>query len=831
MSKFLIIDANSILNRAFYAIRPLTNSEGLNTNGIYGFLNILLKELSEEKPDYIACAFDVSRVTFRTEIFPDYKGTRGATPDELKEQFEPLKKVLRAMNIAVLEMPGFEADDIIGSVAKKCEKNGTDCVILTGDKDDLQLISDNVFVKLIITRMGKTDTNLMDKNALFEKYGLTPPQMIELKALMGDKSDNIPGVKGVGEVTGLNLIKEYGTLENIYENIENIKGSLQTKLISEKENAFLSRTLGTIKCDLETEGEIEDYAVKEYNQDALREILTYLNFEKILERLSLESGENGKKQEKKEISVLSEAEFEKAAVAEDIFYLIDTENVCITADGSVYTVSRENKKFKEILSDSTKRKISLDIKSQLHNGFSFNGEYCDIGIMAYSVDPKNTFNDILKFFGRYIDTEVENIIEASFYLPQLFEKLKKEIEENNLGFINETEHKLIKILYDMECFGVKIDVEKLDKLDCTFKEKTDELLKKIYILAGEEFNVSSPKQLGEILFVKLGLPVVKKTKTGYSTNAEVLEELSGTHEIIDYIKEYRTLTKLVSTYIEGFRNAMDENSVIHTTFNQTLTLTGRLSSTEPNLQNIPVRTDEGRLIRSVVLAKNDFFVTADYSQIELRVLADICGDKNLIDAFRNDFDIHTSTAENIFDTQMVTPDMRRAAKAINFGLIYGKGAFSLAKDLKITRKEAVNYIDRYFGKYPDVKGYMKNVVENAEKIGYTVTAYGRRRYFPELKAKGMIKAAGERAALNSPIQGTAADIIKLAMINVDKAIKEKNLKSRLSLQIHDELIIDCVKEEKEIIETLLKEEMEKAAVLKVPLTVSLGEGKNLDECK
>ncbi len=829
MSKFLIIDANSILNRAFYAIRPLTNSDGLNTNGIYGFLNILLKEIAEESPDYIACAFDVSRVTFRTELYSDYKATRHETPAELKEQFEPLKKVLRAMNVSVLEMPGYEADDIIGSISKKCEENETDCVILTGDKDDLQLISDRVFVKLIITRMGKTDTNLMGEKELMEKYGLAPMQMIELKALMGDKSDNIPGVKGVGEVTGLNLIKEYGTLENIYENIDNIKGSLQSKLMQEKENAFLSRKLGTIKRDLQIEGDISDFEVREYDSEALKEILTYLNFEKILERLSL--GNEKKETEKKEIIVLSEENFENADIKSTFFYTIFEGKVYVNCDDKVYLISDKNIKFVSILKNPKIKKISFDIKTQLHNGFEIEGEFSDIGIMAYVVDAKNTFNDFFKFFSKFLALDVKEMTEASAFMPQLWKKLEKQIEKNALSFINQLEHKLIKILYDMEFQGVKIDIKKLDMLDKEFVEKTDELLKKIYILAGEEFNVSSPKQLGEILFVKLGLPVIKKTKTGYSTNAEVLEELTGTHEIIEYIKQYRTLTKLVSTYIEGFRATMDEGCIIHTTFNQTLTQTGRLSSTEPNLQNIPVRTEEGRLIRSAVVAKNDFFVTADYSQIELRVLADICNDENLINAFKNEVDIHTATAENIFDTQMVTPNMRRAAKAINFGLIYGKGAFSLAKDLKITRKEATSYIERYFGKYPKVRDYMKNVVSEAEKEGYTKTAYGRRRYFPELKAKGPLKAAGERAALNSPIQGTAADIIKLAMINVDTAIKEKKLKSKLVLQIHDELIIDCVKEEKEIVEKLLREEMEKATTLKVPLTVSLGVGENLDDCK
>lgn len=826
MKKFLIVDANSILNRAYYAIRPLTNENGLHTHGIYGFLNIILKEISEENPDYIACAFDVSRVTFRTEIYKAYKGTRKETPEDLREQFEPLKKLLNAMNIPALERPGFEADDIIGSVSKECSENNINCVILTGDKDDLQLIDDNVFVKLIVTKMGKTETTLTDKNVLFEKYGLTPLQMLELKALMGDKSDNIPGVKGIGEVSGINLVKEYGNLENIYSNLDNIKPALKNKLEADKDSAFLSRQIGTIKRDMGIVENFEDFCVKPYDKEKLTEILSFLEFEKFKERMGLEI----QKEEKEEIVIFNENDFEKITFPKEIYFVVNENEIYANCNEKVYVLSKENKKFAMLLQEENVKKITLDVKSLMHSGFVFSGETQDIGIKAYVCNPKYGFSDFFKMFS-FLEKNVEDFSEAVFYLPMLNKKLDEIIEKDNLSKIEDMESRLIDILYNMECEGVKIDVLRLENLKNEFQNRVLELLQKIYILAGEEFNVLSPKQLGVILFEKLGLPVIKKTKTGYSTNAEVLEALTGTHEIIDYIKEYRTFTKLISTYIEGFSNTMDNKSIIHTTFNQTLTNTGRLSSTEPNLQNIPVRTPEGRKLRSVVIPKNDSFVSADYSQIELRVLADISKDENLKKAFLKEKDIHTSTAQYIFDIEDVTPEMRRAAKAVNFGLIYGKGAFSLAKDLKITRKEASMYIERYLGQYPNVKQYMSDVVENATNDGYTVTEYGRRRYFPELKAKGMQRAAGERAALNSPIQGTAADIIKIAMINVYNALKNGNFKSKLVLQIHDELIIDCIKEEEEKVKELLKKEMEKAVKLSVPLTVSLGVGTDLNDCK
>lgn len=828
MKKFLLIDANSILNRAFYAIRPLTNREGLHTNGIFGFLNILLKELTEEKPDYVACCFDVSRVTFRTELFFDYKGTRKETPSELKEQFAPLKELLSAMNIPVLEKENYEADDLIGTLSLACSKNQLECLILTGDKDDLQLVDEYVNVKLIITRMGKTETTRMDISAVAEKYdGLTPKELIELKAIMGDKSDNIPGVAGIGEVGGLKLISEYKTLENLYENIDLVKESLKKKLLADKENAFLSRELGTICREVPIETDVEAYQVQPYNLPQLTEVLTRLEFAGFLSRLT---GEAMEAAQKEEIPVLEGDAFFAGDIGKEICYLCGDGCFYAAKNEAIYRIEQTDERFLSLLQDDKKEKITVGVKKQLHAGVKLQGEVKDIGLMAYVCDPKFNDGDLGKVYLHFMSQPADTQEAYAKYLPKLYETLLETVEKNELYYINEMEHRLLWVLYDMEIHGVKIDTEKLTGLSQLLSEKTEELAQKIYEEAGEPFNILSPKQLGVILFEKLGLPPVKKTKSGYSTNAEVLDKLSGTHKIIDYIKEYRQVTKLNSTYVEGFRTAMDSEGILRTTYQQTMTQTGRLSSTEPNLQNIPIRTEEGRHIREVILPKNDLFISADYSQIELRVLAHISGDQNLIQAFLDGEDIHSITAKRIFAAEEVTADQRRAAKAVNFGLIYGKGAFSLAKDLGISRYEAQEYITRYLGQYPKVEEYMAKVIEDATEDGYTKTLYHRRRYFPELREKNhMVKEAGKRAALNSPIQGTAADIIKLAMLRVAEELKA--YQSKLSLQIHDELVIDCVKEEKEAVKELLKRCMENAVNLSVPLTVSISEGENLDACK
>lgn len=827
MKKFLLIDANSILNRAFYAIRPLTNQEGLNTNGIFGFLNILLKELDEEKPDYIACCFDVSRVTFRTAMYGDYKGTRKETPAELKEQFAPLKELLSAMNIPVLEKENYEADDLIGTLSRICSEQKTECLILTGDKDDLQLVDEYVNVKLIITRMGKTETTRMDIAAVAEKYdGLSPADLIELKAIMGDKSDNIPGVAGIGEVGGLKLISEYKTLENIYENIDSVKESLRKKLLADKENAFLSRDLGRIFREVPIDTDEEHYKVRPYDMEALEAMLTRLNFISFKNRLIGE----GAKAPVEEITLQEAEGFFKNFSSDTLYYLLN-DNTFLASNGeSVYQIAKDDSRFLALLKDEHIKKMTAGVKQQLHSGFFITEPYADVTLSAYVCDPRFNDGDFSKIYGQFTELSIDTMPEFAKHLPTLSKKLEEEILAKDLFYIDEMEHRLIGVLFGMESEGVKIDENRLNELSAFLSHKTEELSQKIYEKAGETFNILSPKQLGTILFEKLELPVVKKTKSGYSTNAEVLDKLSGLHPIVDLVKDYRQVTKLNSTYVEGFRSAMDGDGILRTTYQQTLTQTGRLSSTEPNLQNIPIRTEEGRKIRQVILPKNDLFISADYSQIELRVLAHISGDENLIDAFLHGEDVHTSTAKRLFATQEVTAEHRRAAKAVNFGLIYGKGAFSLAKDLGISRYEAQEYITRYLGQYPKVETYMAKVIEDATREGYTKTLYHRRRYFPELSGSNhMMREAAKRAALNSPIQGTAADIIKLAMLRVAEALKP--YQSKLTLQIHDELVIDCVKEEEEAVKKLLCDCMENAVSIAVPLTVSISSGKNLDDCK
>ncbi len=828
MKKFLLIDANSILNRAFYAIRPLTNREGLNTNGIFGFLNILLKELSEETPDYIACCFDVSRVTFRTGLYADYKGTRKDTPPELKEQFAPLKELLSAMNIAVLEKENYEADDLIGTLSATCSKNEMECLILTGDKDDLQLVDEYVNVKLIITSKGKTETTRMDVAAVCEKYsGLTPRELIELKAIMGDKSDNIPGVAGIGEVGGLKLIAQYKTLENLYEHIDEVKESLRKKLLADKENAFLSRTLGTICRDVPVETELSCYKVQPYNLPVLTKVLEKLNFVSFLSKMT---GETPVSAPKEEIPLHSAEDFFLEFQGETLYYLDSGGGFLAVCQEKVYLIPHSEQRFLNLLANPSVSVITAGVKQQLHRGIVLSEGVKDVLLMSYVCDPKHNDGDFAKIYAHFTEKFPTEETAYAKYLPLLYQALNQNIEANELFYINEMEHRLMFVLFDMECHGVLIDREGLNSLSEFLSQKTEELANLIYEQAGETFNILSPKQLGVVLFEKLKLPPVKKTKSGYSTNAEVLEKLSGSHKIIDFIKEYRQVTKLNSTYVEGFRGAMDTEGVLRTTYQQTMTQTGRLSSTEPNLQNIPVRTEEGRKIRGVILPRHDLFLSADYSQIELRVLAHISGDENLIRAFCDGEDIHTTTAKRLFSAEEVTAEQRRAAKAVNFGLIYGKGAFSLAKDLGISRYEAQEYITRYLGQYPKVEEYMAKVIDDATRDGYTKTLYHRRRYFPELNEKNhMIREAGKRAALNSPIQGTAADIIKLAMLKVHQALKP--YRSTLSLQIHDELVIDCVKEEEEVVKQLLRDCMENAVSLSVPLTVSLSAGANLDECK
>ena len=870
--KFLILDANSIINRAFYGVRLLTTKDGTYTNAVYGFLNIMFKYIEEINPSYIAAAFDLKAPTFRHKMFDGYKATRKGMPEELVPQVPLLKKVLSAMNIAILEKEGYEADDIIGTVARKCSEEGLECDILTGDKDDLQLASETNKIYLVTTRMGNTDTEIFDSGKVFEKYGVTPSEFIDVKAIMGDTSDNIPGVRGIGEKGALSLVSEFKTLENIYDNLDSdkITKSLRQKLSEGKETAFLSRALATIDVFVPICFECVDARVKEYDETTLFEIFTRLEFKSFLKKL----GRTYAKEELKTEEVKTEIrELENNEVAEALLggektaYLIDYEHkklyfankkeVCF----SVFINDETIKSVKEFFADETIRKVAHNFKEDIiylseMKIETFNNVF-DTEIAAYLIEPsrKNYLIEELLFdfcgivlsknesggaVQLSLDGEEEeeeylhNFAAALLCLESIEAEKLKETEQEKLFY--EIEMPLVFVLAKMQMTGVLVNTKMLSEFGVMLTEKIEKLTEEIYLLGEGEFNINSPKQLGEVLFEKLRLKAVKKTKTGYSTNAETLEKLLGEHPIVEKILEYRQLSKLNSTYVVGLKNEINkETGRIHSSFNQTVTQTGRISSTEPNLQNIPVRTELGREMRKMFIAQEGFsLVGADYSQIELRVLAHIAGDKNMIEAFKGGKDIHSSTACRIFacSEKDITPAMRTAAKAINFGLIYGKGEFSLAKDLGISMKEAKEYINDYLGSYPDVQKYMKDIVAFAHEKGYVTTMFGRRREITELASKNFqLRSFGERAALNTPIQGSAADIIKLAMVRVFEKLKENNLKSRLILQVHDELIVEAENSEIEIVKEILKTEMENACKMAVPLKTDMNVGKSWYDTK
>ena len=863
--KFLILDANSIINRAFYGVRLLTTKDGTYTNAVYGFLNIMFKYIEEIKPSYIAAAFDLKAPTFRHKMYDGYKATRKGMPEELVPQLPLLKEVLSKMNITILEKEGFEADDIIGTVAKKCTEEEIECAILTGDKDDLQLATETNKIYLVTTRMGNTDTEVYDSSKVFEKYGVTPCEFIDVKAIMGDTSDNIPGIKGIGEKGALSLISEFKNLENIYENIESdkITKSVRQKLLDGKESAYLSRTLATIDVNTPIEFKCSDAKIKEYDNEALAEIFVRLEFKSFLKKLG------GKMPEAEAITIKTElvtdGAKEKLKTNEDVSFLIDYEKdmlyfsfnpeICyafnIKDDETLVKSFFENEKIFKVTHNLKETIIYLKAK-----GIEVKGKIFDTEIAAYLIDPsrKNyTVSELSSdFLGMTLTETKERATQLSFdtveeetsflhnhvsVLMPLYkyeEEKLKETEQNDLFY--DIEMPLVFVLASMQEEGVLVNEEMLTEFGKMLTEKIDLLTSEIYELAGKEFNINSPKQLGDILFAHLGLKAAKKTKTGYSTNAETLEKLQGEHPIIEKILEYRHLTKLNSTYVVGLKSEINkETKRIHSNFNQTVTQTGRISSTEPNLQNIPVRTEIGRQMRKMFVAKDGFsLVGADYSQIELRVLAHIAEDENMIAAFKSGKDIHSSTACKIFGIceDDITPAMRTAAKAINFGLIYGKGEFSLAKDLGISMREAKEYINDYLGSFPMVQKYMKEVIEFAHSHGYVKTMFKRRRALSELTSKNyQLRSFGERAALNTPIQGSAADIIKLAMVKVYNKIKENKLRSRLILQVHDELIVEAHNEEIDIIKEILKTEMENVCDMNVPLKVDMNVGKSWYDTK
>ena len=853
MKKLLILDGNSIINRAFYGIRLLTNAKGQHTNAVYGFLNIFLKILEEEQWDYTAVAFDLRAPTFRHKMYSEYKAQRKGMPEELAEQMPYLKEILNKLGIPVLEKEGYEADDIIGTVAKMCDKEGTECVILTGDRDDLQLASDKVTVRLVITKMGKNEITDYSDKTVFEKMGVTPSEFIDVKALMGDTSDNIPGVKGIGEKSAYSLIQTYHSLENLYENIEEQKGAMKQKLIDGKDMAYLSRTLATIDCEVPLGKGLDSLVRNEVQRDALHDYLSALELKTIIARLNLEEVVT-EKAFSAEYVLLDCPEALEQEIEFPCFYILSTDDGAITslrfAKGEkvygvefafptdIYPFFPVLKKFFE-----SGEKISLDIKEQIvflkeYYDIDYKGAVFDLSLAAYLSQSGEQSYSAESLANRYLDiTSVEEQLSAGV-LPKVYEYLKKELEQNGqTDLFYNIEMPLSLVLADMELEGFKVDKESLASFSALLDKNIQALQTEIFALAGKEFNINSPKQLGVILFEDLSLPVLKKTKTGYSTNADVLEKLRGQHEIIEKIMDYRTYTKLKSTYADGLYQVIrPETGKIHSKFNQTVTATGRISSTEPNLQNIPVRIELGRQIRKMFIASSEehILVDADYSQIELRVLAHIAQDEAMISAFRDGTDIHAVTASQVFRTPLseVTAQMRTKAKAVNFGIVYGIGEFSLAQDIKVTRKQAAEYIKNYLETYSGIAAFMKESVAFAKENGYVKTLTGRRRYIPEITSSNFnLRSFGERVAMNAPIQGYAADIIKIAMVKVWDRLKKEGLRSKLILQVHDELIIDALKSEQLRVEQILKEEMESAVELSVPLKVDMQAGMSWFETK
>ena len=866
MKKLLILDSNSILNRAFYGVRYLSAKDGTPTNAIYGFLNILLKLIKEQEPDYICAAFDVKAPTFRHKQYEGYKAQRKPMPEGLAAQMPLAKDVLRAMGVTILEKEGYEADDIIGTVARLCEESEISCFIATGDKDDLQLASDKTKVILTVTKSGYNETIIYDDKAVKEKYHVTPTEFIDVKALMGDPSDNIPGVKGVGEKTAMSLIEKHHSIEYIYENIDDIglKGTMLQKMKDGREMAFMSKELATINRNTPIEFNAEKCVFDGFeNNGELYEILKRLELNSIIKKLDLSGVDNVKENE----DIFKDFSYQvgdKNMISGDKVTVVldfDGDNISSAAvgAGNNAVVLNEQDDIKELLEDDSIAKVMFDVKEaivKLNCRIDIKNISDDTAIAAYLVDPAKNEYTIEKLASEYFGTVIEKpevkqlsllddvetdrseyLAKCAVALGVLNERIGDKIKENGQEKLyQEVELPLVTVLAHLEINGFLVDDHQLKEFADKLGEKIDALTNEIYMLAGEEFNINSPKQLGVILFEKLELKPVKKTKTGYATNADVLEKLRDKHPIVNFIMEYRQLAKLKSTYCDGLRAVVNPNTHrIHSVFTQTVTVTGRLSSTEPNLQNIPTRTELGREIRKMFVAKEGYvLVDADYSQIELRVLAHIANDETMINAFRNNEDIHAVTASQVLGIPLedVTKEQRSSAKAVNFGIVYGIGEFSLAQDLHISVKEAKAYIESYLEKYHGVRNYMESIKEQAKKDGYVKTMLNRIRYIPELKSPNYnIRQFGERVALNTPIQGTAADIIKLAMVRVDNRLINEGLKSKLILQVHDELIVEAHKDEVDKVKQILSEEMQSAMELNVPLKVDMSTGHSWYDAK
>ncbi len=844
--KLLVVDGNSILNRAFYGIRLLTTKDGQFTNAIYGFLTMLLKIQEDVTPDAVAIAFDLKAPTFRHKAYDGYKSNRKGMPEELHQQLQPLKDLLTLLGYTIITKEGYEADDILGTLSHTCKVNGEECVLATGDRDSLQLINDKVTVRLASTKGGKANAILYDEKKIMEDYGVTPRQLIDIKAIQGDSSDCIPGVPGIGPKGAGDLIQRFNNLDYIYENLDtiDIKDGMRKKLRENKDSAYMSRMLGEIKLDIPIDTDINHYLVNCTQPDEASRMMAKLELFSLIDKFKLkevESAEETPKEKKKyslnekntidllgkELYIYSNS---KSKGDIDYLYIIEENEIIKTTDVDTVLKS-ENKKYvyssKELFAYADKK------------GFEIKNLVFDVTLASYLLNPNSSSYDIDKLNGEYevetYDGEDEFLCNIAPMID-LCNILEKKIEQcNQKKLLNEIEIPLSNVLARMENLGFAVDKQGIEDFGKMLKENIENLKSEIYNSVGREFNINSPKQLGVALFEDLALPCKKKTKSGYSTSADVLESLKNQHPVVSMVLKYRTLSKLNSTYCEGLLKVIGDDGRIHSSFNQTETRTGRISSTEPNLQNIPVRTELGREMRKFFTAREGWvLVDADYSQIELRVLADISGDKNMIDAFKNNQDIHAITASQVFNMPLdfVTGEMRSRAKAVNFGIVYGIGAYSLAKDIGVTNKEAKNYIESYLKHYSGIDKYMHDVVEKAKDTGYVETVFGRRRYLPELSASnGMTRAFGERVARNAPIQGTAADIIKIAMIKVDKRLTEENLEARLVLQVHDELIVECPSHESMRVAMILQEEMEKAVSLSVPLVADSAVGKTWYDAK
>lgn len=874
--KIVLIDGNSILNRAFYALPDLTNSEGLHTNAVYGFLNILFKILDEEQADRLTVAFDLKGPTFRHEIYGDYKGTRKPMPEELKEQVPLMKEVLRSMDVPIIEKEGYEADDLLGTLAKRAEEQGYEVAVVSGDRDLLQLATDRVKIRIPKTKQGKTEVEDYYAKDVLKAYQISPLQIIELKALMGDVSDNIPGVPGIGEKTATKIIAEYGSIENAFDHVGNIRPNrARESLQNHYDKAQMSKILATIKTDCDFEYRMEDAVIGNLYTQAAYNLFKRLDFKNFMGRFECEAPVSGAEGHFTEITGLQEAEamFEKAAGAKKAGFQFveqgDAFGVSISfGKEDVYYVPAQGFVTKQYIIDRIRTVVDhaeassfLDLKEALEYMDPPRRERLfDVGIAAYLLNPLKSgyeYEEIAKehmdlmipsrqdFIGKlpYDKADVEKhdeflrcVCYMSYVACESASILEGKLEENGmLKLFRDIEMPLVHAIYDMEKAGIRVAKEELKEYGDKLLVRIKELETEIYDAAGDVFNINSPKQLGEILFERLNLPFAKKTKTGYSTAADVLEKLAPEHRIVPLILEYRQLTKLKSTYADGLANYIGDDGRIHGKFNQTITATGRISSTEPNLQNIPVKMELGRLIRKVFIPEKDYImVDADYSQIELRVLAHLSGDEMLIKAYREEKDIHRITASQVFHTPIdeVTPLQRSNAKAVNFGIVYGISSFGLSQDLSISRKEAGEYIKKYFETYPGVKKFLDEAVENAKEQGYVTTIFGRRRPVPELKSSNFVQRSfGERVAMNSPIQGAAADIIKIAMVNVHRKLKEMKLRSRIVLQVHDELLIEAHKDEVEQVKEILLTEMSGAAQLAVPLEVDMHTGSSWYEAK